>query len=327
MSGMGASRFVNHLCSNQMDVKPGRNVYTTWLTPKGGVRRDLAVLRLSEDKFWMFVGEGTRPQDWVWVSRLLPSDGSVQLTDVSDSFTALGLWGPNARKVLQKVTPNDVGNAAFPYFTAQWIEIGFTRVLALRVSYVGELGWELHIPNEGALQVWDALWQAGREFGMIGAGMGAFDSLRLEKGYRGWGSDVYTEHNPYEAGLGWTVKLDKADAKGHPIDFIGREACLKLNDKPLKKKLCAMTLDDPRAAIVGAEPIFGASGHADGKAIGYVTSTNFGYSVGKFIAYGYLPGDLAAVGTKLEIEYFGQRLAATVAEDPRFDAKMVRLKS
>jgi glycine cleavage system aminomethyltransferase T len=282
----------------------------------------LAVLRLSENKFWMFVGEGTRPQDWDWVCNTPqpPTRGSVTLTDVSDSMTALGVWGPNARKVLQKVTPNNVSNAAFPYFTAQWIEIGFTKVLALRVSYVGELGWELHIPNEGALQVWDALWQAGREFGMIGAGMGAFDSLRLEKGYRGWGSDVYTEHNPYEAGLGWTVKLDKAD-------FIGRDACLALKDKPLKKKLCAMTLDDPQAAIVGAEPIFGANGHAGEQAIGYVTSANFGYSVGAFIAYGYLPVDCAAVGTKLEIEYFGQRLAATVAEDPMFDAKMTRLKS
>jgi glycine cleavage system aminomethyltransferase T/glycine/D-amino acid oxidase-like deaminating enzyme len=338
VSGKGALAFVNHLCSNQMDVKPGRIVYTTWLTPKGGVRRDLAVLRLSEDKFWMFVGEGTRPQDWVWVSRLLPNDGSVTLTDVSDSFTALGLWGPNARKVLQKVTPNDVSNTAFPYFTAQWIEIGFTRVLALRVSYVGELGWELHIPNDSALQVWDALWQAGRECGMIGAGMGAFDSLRLEKGYRGWGSDVYTEHNAYEAGLGWTVKLDKADATGHPIDFIGRDACLKLKDQPLKKKLCVMTLDDPQAAIVGAEPIFSLP-RSDGGglrrqessegwgAIGYVTSANFGYSVGKFMAFGYLPSEMATVGTKLEIEYFGQRLGATVADDPMFDAKMTRLRS
>ncbi len=324
VSGAGALTFVNHLCSNQMDVKPGRIVYTTWLTPKGGVRRDLAVLRLSDNKFWMFVGEGTRPQDWVWVRdnfpKVLNLREVVSLTDVSDSFTALGLWGPNARKVLQKVTLNDVSNAAFPYFTAQWIEIGFTQVLALRVSYVGELGWELHIPTDGALQVWDALWQAGREFEMIGAGMGAFDSLRLEKGYRGWGTDVYTEHNAYEAGLGWTVKLDKAD-------FIGREACLKLKDQPLKKKLCAMTLDDPHAAIVGAEPIFGANGHATEKAIGYVTSANFGYSVGKFLAYGYLPVDCATVGTKLEIEYFGQRLAATVADDPMFDAKMVRLRS
>ena len=330
VSGAGALAFVNHLCSNQMDVKPGHIVYTTWLTPKGGVRRDLAVLRLSENKFWMFVGEGTRPQDWVWVCNTPqpPEKGSVTLTDVSDSTTALGLWGPNARKVLQKVTPNDVSNAAFPYFTAQWIEIGFTKVLALRVSSVGELGWELHIPTDSALQVWDALWQAGRELEMIGAGMGAFDSLRLEKGYRGWGSDVYTEHNAYEAGLGWTVKLDKAD-------FVGREACLKLKDKPLKKKLCAMTLDDPRAAIVGAEPIFtpqppggGANGTGDGsRALGYVTSANFGYSVGKFLAYGYLPVALATVGMPVEIEYFGERLAATVADDPVFDAKMARLKS
>ena len=220
VQGKGALDYVNYSCSNQMNVKPGRVVYTCWLTPKGGVRRDLAVARLGDNRFWMFVGEGTRPQDWQWVNAFAPTDGSVVLTDISDAMTALGLWGPNARKVLQKVTADDVSNTGFPYFTSRIIEIGTAPVYALRVSYAGELGWELHIPVDQALQVWDALWEAGREFEMIGAGMGAFDSLRLEKGYRGWGSDVYTEHTPYEAGLGWTVKLDKPD-------FVGRAACRK----------------------------------------------------------------------------------------------------
>ena len=186
--GPGALNYVNYLCSNQMDVKPGRVVYTCWLTPRGGVRRDLAVARLGPDRFWLFVGEGTRPQDWFWASQHLPRDSSVQLTDLSDSYTALGLWGPNARRVLEQVTGDDVSNAGFPYFTSRWIEIGSATVYALRVSYAGELGWELHIPVDQALQVWDALWAAGREVGLIGAGMGAFDSLRLEKGYRGWGA-------------------------------------------------------------------------------------------------------------------------------------------
>lgn len=336
--GVGALDFVNRLCSNQMNVRPGRVVYTCWLTPKGGVRRDLAVTRLAEDRFWMFVGEGTRPQDWVWASRWLteereapPGDGSVVLNDISDSYTALGLWGPNARQVLSKVTDAGLSNEAFPYFTSQWIEIGFARVLALRVSYAGELGWELHIPTDQALHVWDALWEAGQaEGGIIGAGMGAFDSLRLEKGYRLWGGDVYTEHNPYEVGLGWTVKLDKSD-------FVGREACLKLRSNGvLRKKLCCLTLDDPNAVVMGAEPIMQPAakattgrvgGESNGKALGYVTSANYGYSVGKFIAYGYLPIEYSAVGTPLEIEYFGQRLVATVADDPQFDPKMERLKS
>ena len=321
--GPGALDYVSHLCSNQMNVKPGRVVYTCWLTPKGGVRRDLAVARLSDDRFWMFVGEGTRPQDWQWVNRYAPTDGSVVLTDVSDGYTALGLWGPNARKVLSKVTRSDVSNAGFPYFTSRWLEIGSARVYALRVSYAGELGWELHIPVDQATQVWDALWQAGGEFGLIGAGNGAFDSLRLEKGYRGWGSDVYTEHTPYEAGLGWTVKLDKGD-------FIGREACLKNKDN-VTRKLSCLTLDQREATLLGYEPIFAAPietyGGSNGHVLGYVTSANFGYSVGKFLAYGYLPIEHARPGTKLEIEYFGERLGASVADDPMFDAKMARLRS
>lgn len=315
--GPGALAYVDRLCSNRMDRPPGRVVYTTWLTPKGGVRRDLAVARLAEDRFWMFVGEGTRPQDRVWAERFLPEDGSVRLADLSDSYAALGLWGPQAREILRRVTDADVSNAAFPYFTARWIDIGYARVLALRVSYVGELGWELHMPMDQALPVFDALWEAGRDFGLTPAGMGAFDSLRLEKGYRLWGGDVDTEHNPYEAGLGWTVRLEKPD-------FVGRAACLALQSRPLKKKLCCLTLDEPGAVALGAEPIFAPGGST---ALGYVTSANFGYSVGRFLVYGYLPVERASAGARLEIEYFGERRAATVAADPQFDPQMRRMKS
>jgi glycine cleavage system aminomethyltransferase T/glycine/D-amino acid oxidase-like deaminating enzyme len=320
--GRGALDFVNHLCSNQMAVKPGRAVYTCWLTPQGGVRRDLAVARLSDDRFWMFVGEGTRPLDWEWANRFAPEDGSVILTDVSDAFTALGLWGPNARKVLQRVTRDAVSNAAFPYFTGQWIEIGTAAVYALRLSYAGELGWELHIPVDQAAAVWEALWEAGREHGMIGAGMGAFDSLRLEKGYRGWGTDVCTEHNPYEAGLGWTVKLDKPE-------FVGKAAAAAASAAPLTRKLTCLTLDDPGAAAFGYEPILLPSpSKGEGNAVlGYVTSANYGYSVGTFIAYGYVSAEHGTVGTRLDVEYFGRRFAATVSDDPLFDPAMARLKS
>ncbi len=318
---------MNWLCSNQMDVRPGRMVYTCWLTPAGGVRRDLVVARLGEDRFWMFVGEGTRPQDWAWVTRqreemCAPSDDvtAVALRDLSDAYTALGVWGPRARRVLPRVTHADLSNEAFPYFTGRWIEIGCAPVLALRVSYAGEPGWELHMPVDQALQVWDALWDAGQAEGIIGAGMGAFDSLRLEKGYRLWGADVHTEYTPYEAGLGWTVKLDKPA-------FIGREACAKFEaNGSLRRKLCCLTLDDPSAVVMGAEPIF-LTPSTDGVADGYVTSANYGYSVGKFIAYGYLPASHASVGTRVAIEYFGERLLATVSDDPQFDPTMSRLKA
>jgi heterotetrameric sarcosine oxidase gamma subunit len=315
VKGVGAAHFVNYLCSNQMEVAVGRVVYTTWLTPTGGVKRDLAVARVAPDIFWMFVGEGTLPQDLAWVRQYAPSDGTVTVTDISNSYTALGLWGPNARKVLQKVTQTDVSNEAFPYFTAQWLEIGLTPVLALRISYAGELGWELHFPIDMALPVWDLLWEAGREFEMVAAGMGAFDSLRLEKGYRLWGGDVYTEYNPYQAGLGWTVRLNK------PADFIGKAACLALKDKPLQKKLCCLTFNNGGMAL-GYEAIL-----ADGQCIGHVTSANYGYAVGKFIMYGYLPSAYAQAGTELEVEYFGERYRATVTTEPLYDPQMERLKA
>jgi glycine cleavage system aminomethyltransferase T len=171
------------------------------------------------------------------------------------------------------------------------------------------------MPVDSALPVWDKLWTAGQAFDLVAAGMGAFDSLRLEKGYRLWGGDIYTEYNPYEAGLGWTVKLKKGD-------FIGRQACLAAAEQPLQKKLCCLTLADPQAIVLGYEPIF-----FKGSCLGHVTTANYGYSLGKAIAYGYLPADYAQVGTPLEIEYFGRRLAATVSQEPLFDPAMTRLKA
>jgi heterotetrameric sarcosine oxidase gamma subunit len=313
VKGPGAAKFSNYLCSNQMDVPVGRVVYTTWLTPTGGVKRDLTVARLAPDKYWYFVGEGTLPMDLAWVQQHAPKDGSVVVSDISAGFTAVGLWGPNARKVMQKVTKTDLSNNAFPYFTGQWIEVGLTPVYAMRISYAGELGWELHFPIDMALPLWDMLWEAGREVEMIAAGMGAFDSLRLEKGYRLWGGDVHTEYSPYESGLGWTVRLNKGS-------FIGRDACLKLKNEPLQKKLCCLTFNNGGMAL-GYEALF-----ADGQCVGHTTSANTGYAVGKFILYAYLPTAHAQPGTQIEVEYFGKRHMATVVDEPLYDAKMVRLK-
>lgn len=313
--GADAAAYARHLCANNVDRKVGTLVYTTWLTPKGGVKRDLAVARIADDTFWFFVGEGTRPQDLRWMEVVAEQGGfrGVAVTDISDAWSAVGLWGPKAREVLTKVTSADVSNEAFPYFAARWIDVGMARVLALRVSYAGELGWELHMPVDAALPVWDALWAAGAEHGIIPAGMGAFDSLRLEKGYRGWGSDVHTEYNAYEAGLGWTVRLDKAD-------FVGKEASERISTSPIERKLSCLTLDEGGVAF-GYEPILSGD-----ECVGYVTSANHGYSVGVPIAYGYLPAALAVEGTRLEVEYFGERIGATVAPDPLFDPKMERMK-
>jgi glycine cleavage system aminomethyltransferase T len=185
----------------------------------------------------------------------------------------------------------------------------------VRISYAGELGWELHFPPEFGIEVWDLLTEAGRAHGLVPAGMGAFDSLRLEKGYRGWGTDVYTEHDPYQAGLGWTVKLDKGE-------FQGAGAARRLASSPPVKKLCCLIFDDRTAVSFGYEPIM--VGEA---CVGHVTSANFGYSVGQSIAYGYLPAELAVEGTPTDIIYFGERFSARVAPDPLFDPKMERMKA
>jgi dimethylglycine oxidase len=312
VKGSGAAKYVDYLCSNTMNTEVGKVVYTCMLTPKGTIKRDLAVTRISEDTFWMFVGEGNLPLDRDWIKQNAPAEG-VSISDISNSYAALGLWGPNARKVLQKVTMADICPQCFPYFTAKWIDIGMSKALALRVSYAGELGWELHFPFDAALPIWDELWNAGKEFGMIAAGMGAFDSLRLEKGYRGWGIDIHTEYNPYEAGMGWTVKLKKEN-------FIGREACLEHKQNPLKKKLCAITIENGMA--LGYEAIY-----ADGQCIGHTTSANNAYSLGTFLCYGYLPIEYTEVGTRLEVEYLGRKQPASVVAEPLYDPKMEKLLS
>jgi heterotetrameric sarcosine oxidase gamma subunit len=272
------------------------------------------VVRLEEERFWMFVGEGTRPRDLVWARRAAAGHTGAVVTDLSDGLTAVGLWGPAAREILSQVTTTDLSNEAFPYFTARWIDLGYSKALAVRISYAGELGWELHFPPEFALGVWDLIWEAGRPRGLVAAGFGAFDSLRLEKGYRGWGTDVYTEYDPYQAGLGWTVKLDKGN-------FIGAEAARLLAATAPDTKLSCLTFDDREAVAFGYEPILDGD-----RCVGHVTSANFGYSVGKSIAYAYLPAAHAAEGTELEVVYLGERYRATVAADPQFDPKMLRMK-
>ncbi|MSU47194.1 MAG: FAD-dependent oxidoreductase [Lacunisphaera sp.] len=317
VTGPGAFAFLQSITGNELDTAVGRVVYTAMLDERGRIQCDLSVTRLGADRFWIVTGGRMGLHDLAWIRKHAPEDGSVHLTDLTSAYCCVGLWGPRAREILAGVCEDDLRNERFPYLTAKSIFVASFPVLAIRISYVGELGWELYAPTEFGIGLWDTLWAAGQPHGIAVVGTGAFDSLRLEKGYRGWGTDIHTDYNPYEAGLGFAVRL------GKKADFIGKAALSRIkNSDAVARRLCCLTLDDPAVALMGKEPIF-----SQGNVIGYVTSANHGYTVGRSIAYGYLPAACAAEGTKVEIYYFGRRHPATVAKEPLFDPQNQRLRS
>ena len=315
LTGPGALGALQRLATNQMDRPVGSITYTPMLTPGGGIKCDLTVTRLAPERFLVVTGGTMGLHDLEWIRSHLPGDRSVSLTDVSSDLCCVGLWGPRARDLLSAATEDDLGSDGFPYLTARDIAIGDVRATALRISYVGELGWEIYAPADQGLRLWDTLWGAGGPLGLIAAGGGAFDSLRLEKGYRLWGSDIHTEYNPFEAGTGFAVKMGKGE-------FIGRDALGESLRRGLTRRLTCMTLDDPRSVIVGSEPILDGD-----RVLGYVTSANYGHSVGRGIAYGYLPPAYAEAGKEVEILYFGDRHRATVANEPLFDPRGRRMRA
>jgi glycine cleavage system T protein len=314
VSGTGALDFLQSVAANQVDRPVGKVVYTAMLNQNGGIQCDLTLTRIAPNCFLILTGGASGTRDLMWLRKHAPDDGSVTIEDVTSQYCGIGLWGPRARDVLQRVCAEDVSNRALPYFASRPITIGAAPARALRVSYVGELGWEIYVPTEYGLGVWDALWEAGLSLGIIAGGGGAFDSLRLEKGYRLWGADIHTEYNPYEAGLGWAVKLNKGD-------FIGREALMRSREAGIERRLCCLTLVDSNHVVMGKEPILDG-----GRVLGYVTSANVGYTVGKSIAYGYLPLAYATAGTQVTVEYFGRRYEAVVTEEPLYDPTHVKLR-
>ncbi|MCY3912569.1 MAG: FAD-dependent oxidoreductase [Chloroflexi bacterium] len=315
VTGPGALGALQRLATNRMDKPVGSITYTPILTPRGGIKCDLTVTRLGSKRFLVITAGSTGPHDLDWIRSHLPEDGSVRAADISPERCCVGLWGPRARDVLQRVCDDDVSDDGFPYMTAKPITAGGVPSLALRISYVGELGWEIYAPTGQGLALWDALWDAGRPLGLIAAGGGAFDSLRLEKGYRLWGNDIHTEYNPFEAGLGFAVRMRKGE-------FIGRQALSDRRAQGLTRRLCCLTLDDPDRLVMGKEPILDGD-----RVLGYVTSANFGHSIGRAILYGYLPIAHARPGAKLDILYFDERLQATVADDPLYDPDGRRMKA
>jgi glycine cleavage system aminomethyltransferase T/glycine/D-amino acid oxidase-like deaminating enzyme len=315
VAGPGACDFLQRVAANDVDRPVGSIVYTQLLDRRGGIQADLTVTRLADDRFMLVTGTAYGNHDAGWLRTHLPDDGSVAIRDVTSSLVCFGLWGPRARDLLAPLTRDDVSNAAFPYLTAREISIGSVPLLALRVTYVGELGWELYAPTEYGRALWSTLWTAGQTHGLVAGGYRAIDALRLEKGYRVWSSDITPDETPFEAGLGFAVAQDKG------VDFIGRDALLAARDAGPRKRLRCLVLDDPLDVCLGNEPV-----RIDGEIVGRVTSGGQGFAVERSIAYAYLPPD-RAIGTRGEVELFGRWVGFEVVREPLYDPDSARIRS
>jgi glycine cleavage system aminomethyltransferase T/glycine/D-amino acid oxidase-like deaminating enzyme len=312
VGGEGAAAFLEHLCDNRVARGIGQVTYTQMLNPRGGIECDFTVTRLDENRFRIVTGTAFGQHDLAWLRQHAREDGSVHVSDVTSQYACYGIWGPNAREILQPVTTADLSNAAFPYMTARELTFGPVPCLALRVTYVGELGWELYCPAEYGLALWDVLWEAGRPQGLVAGGYKAIDSLRLEKGYRVWGADITPEDTPFEAGLGFVVKLDKGA-------FLGSEALASAS--PPERLLRCLVLENPRTVALGSEPV-----RVEGDVVGRVTSGGYGYTVERSIAYAYLPAAIAP-GTGVEVEIFGEWVPGAVADEPLYDPAGGRIRA
>ncbi|MEV6292746.1 FAD-dependent oxidoreductase [Streptomyces sp. NPDC051896] len=311
VTGPDALHFLQALTTNQLDKPVGSVTYTLLLDEAGGIRSDLTIARLETERFQVGANGNL---DLDWLRRHLPGDGSVQVRDITAGTCCLGVWGPRARDLVQPLTDTDFSHQGFGYFKAKKAYLGDVPVTAMRLSYVGELGWELYTTADLGARLWDTLWEAGQELGIIAAGRSAFNSLRLEKGYRSWGHDMTTEHNPYEAGLGFAVRRTKPH-------FTGKPALDGISEETVGRRLVPLVVQDRQSVVMGHEPVY-----VDGRPVGYVTSAAYGYTIGAPIAYAWLPAGHSAPGTPVEIEYFGARVPAVTAAEPLFDPEMSRIR-
>lgn len=316
VSGPGAVDLLQRLCTGNVSLKPGAVTYTLFLNEYGGVRSDLTVARVEDELFQVGVNG---PVDTAYVSRAARIQNRqtptkwTHVKDITGGTCCIGLWGPRARDVITTVSTDDFTNKGLRFFRCKKANIAGIPVTIMRLSYVGELGWEIYTTADRGQALWDVLWKAGQAHGVIAAGRTAFNSLRLEKGYRSWGADMTTEHDPYEAGVGFAVKAGKQG-------YVGCAALEGRSEKTATKRLRCLTVDDGCSVVLGKEPVF-----HNGEAKGYITSAAFGYTVRKAVAYAYLPSAVAE-GDAVEIEYFGKRIAATVTPEPLYDPDMSRLR-
>ena len=316
IAGPGAESFLEVLCDNRVARGVGQITYTQMLNGRGGIECDFTVARLAEERFSIVTGTAFGNHDREWMRRHLPDAEEVRIHDVTSQWACFGIWGPRAREVLQPLTPQDLGNEAFPYMSVRETTVGNVPVRMLRVTYVGELGWEIYCPTECGLGLWRALWEAGQPHGILAGGYRAIDSLRLEKGYRVWGADITPDENPYEGGVGFCVKLDKG------IDFNGREALGEARERGPRALLRCLTLEDPLSIALGNEPV-----RVGGEIVGRVTTGGYGYTVGRSIAYAYLPPDRGEPGTTVEVEIFGRWVEGKVATEPLLDPPGKRIRA
>jgi sarcosine dehydrogenase len=320
VTGKDAAAALEWICANRVTRDIGRLTYTQLLNSRGGIEADLTVARVAEDRFYIVTGTGFRTHDFGWIKEHLPKGKDIALNDITESMSTLSVMGPKARNVLALATEADVSNAAFPFGAVREIEIAGHKLHALRVTYVGELGWELHMPMAATADVYDCLMGLGAVHHILPVGYRALESLRLEKGYRAWGSDITPNDTPFEAGLGWAVKLRSG------IPFLGRDALEAVAISPLKKSFVGFSVDDDRAVLVGRETIL-----RNGEFAGYLTSGGYGYSVGKSLGYGYVrcadgvTSDYLLSG-RYELMVANAAKPARISLEPFVDPSNIRVK-
>jgi sarcosine dehydrogenase len=321
LKGRDALPVLQRLCGNDVDVPIGKAVYTGLFNERGGFESDLTVIRLGQEEFYIVTGTSQTVRDFDWIRRHIEPDEHAELTDISEVFSVLGVMGPNARALLSQVTGSDLSSEAFPFGTSQLIGVGSATVRAVRLTYVGELGWELHVPMSQAVSAYETLMDAGQSMGLANAGHYAINSLRLEKGYRAWGADLSPDDTPLEAGLAFAISWDKS------VPFIGRAALLKQKQSGLKRQLIVFVIQDPEPVLWGSEPIY-----RDGKAAGYTTSGSYGHTVGGAIGMGFLRSDDGVSADfikagRYEIEISGRRYPAKAYLRAPYDPDRKRILS
>jgi glycine cleavage system aminomethyltransferase T len=332
VTGPGALEAVQHVAMRQMDVAVGRVVYTPILLPAGGFKADLTIMRIAQDVFRVVTGGAWGMSDLKWFRDHLPADGSAQVHDRTNTFSTLGLWGPRARDILSSVTADDVSHEGLPFGRFTSIEVGPLEVMASRISYVGDLGWELYVPIEQGARLWDIIAEAGLPHGAVAIGAGVYGTTgRLEKGYRAYGAELEGEYDVVEAGMDW--------GKVKEQDFVGKEAHVRQRQSDPVARMCTLTVDDHTSKsgveryMLGGEPILTPAGESITDAKGrrsYVTSAGAGPSIGKHILMSYLPPKHASVGEQLLVQYMGERYPVTVASADStslFDPENARVRS
>ena len=320
LEGPDAMAVLNRVCANNVNVADGRIVYTQWLNERGGIEADLTVTRLARDCYLIVGGAETEVRDFGWLKSQIPGDARCVLTNVGSGMGVISLMGPRSRELLQHLTPADMSHQAFPFASSREIELGYALVRASRITYVGELGWELYIPTEFMAGVYDEICSAGEKFGLVHAGYHALNSLRIEKGYRHWGHDITDEDTPLEAGLGFAVRLDKEGG------FIGRDALQQQKEQGLNRRLVQFQLEDPGPLLYHNEPIW-----RNGKIAGYISSGAYGHTLGACIGLGYVERSDQSdnedwISGEFEIEVAGKRLAAKASLAPLFDPRNEKIR-